>query len=221
MMLRRQLQHSPQISTAVLVDAQGVLFARSQQQAFRPISVAERDYFIYHRNHPTDDGLFISQPFKSQLSGQWIIILSRVLLDHTHKFNGVAAMALNLDYFQSFYARLALGTTGKIVLIRRDGALLLAHPAKDSDYSVDFKKSFVITTYLPQAENGTFHIPGGQALINPGGRIISYAALEDFPVVATANMGIEEVTSLGANTPGCKHSCPCFFSWYSAISPGC
>lgn len=193
--LRRHLQNSPQISTAVLINAQGVLFARSEPEAFRPISVSERDYFIYHRDHPADDGLFISQPFKSQLSGRWIIILSRVLRDGENHFNGVAAMALDLDYFQSFYARLALGTMGKIVLIRRDGVLLLAHPANDADYSADFKKSFVINTYLPKAESGTFHIPGGQALIHPGGRIISYAALQGFPVVATANMGIEEVTS--------------------------
>ena len=193
-LLRQGLTDSPQIYAAALVNAQGLLLAHSHQEAFEPFSVAKRDFFRYHREHPTDEKLFISQPFKSELSDQWVIVLSRALHDRDHAFAGLVALALNLDDFQSFYARLELGATGKIVLIRRDGVLLLAYPASDSDYSVDFKKSFVIQTYLPQAERGTFHIPRGQALINPGGRIISYAALEKFPVVATANMGTGEVT---------------------------
>ena len=79
--------------------------------------------------------------------------------------------------------------------MRTDGALLLAEPFNESDLSIDFKKSHLFSTHLPRSPRGTFHIAGGKALLESNPRIISYESLDHFPVVANANMGLDEVTA--------------------------
>lgn len=188
-------QSTPQLASLVLLNRDGLLFAHSLPSPNKQASAADRDFFIHHRDNPADDTTFISKPFKNRLNGDWRITLSRPLRTANGEFNGVAAVGLNLTYFNTFYSSLDLGKKGKIAMVRKDGVLLLAQPFKESDYQTDFKKSHLIRTYLPKAAKGTFRIAGGKALLEPGGRIISYDSLSRYPVVANANMGLDEVTA--------------------------
>lgn len=188
-------RNSPQIASIILVNRAGSLFAHSLDTPVKQVDVSDRDYFIHHRANPLVDTPFISKPFKSRINGKWRVSISRPIRDNKGAFAGLVAVALDLEYFRSFYSSLALGNKGKIVMVRRDGVLLMAHPFKESDYDSDFKKSHLIRTYLPKADKGTFHIEGGKALLESTGRIISYDSLTRFPVVANANMGLDEVTA--------------------------
>lgn len=188
-------RNTPQIATIILVNSQGLLVAHSLEVPVKQIDVADSDYFIHHRENPKDDTLFISKPFKNRINGKWRITVSKPIRDQHGTFAGLVAVALDLDYFRSFYSSLDLGKKGKIVMVRRDGVLLLAQPFKDSDYNIDFKKSHLIRTYLPKAEKGTFHIAGGKALLEANSRILSYDSLSHFPIVAMTNMGVDEVTA--------------------------
>lgn len=187
-------RNNPQIASIILVNKDGLLFAHSLDAPLKQALVADRDYFIHHRDNPKENSAFISKPLQSRINGKWRITISRPIAGKEGQFDGLVAVALDLDYFRKFYTSLDIGKKGKIVIVRRDGVLLLAQPFKESDYSADFKKSHLIRTYLPRAEKGTFHIEGGKALLASAGRIISYDSLAHFPVVATANMGIDEVT---------------------------
>jgi len=188
-------RNTPQVASISLVNPQGVLFAHSMDMPVQQTDVGDRDFFIHFRDNPGDTTTFLSKPFKSRLNGKWRITLSRQMRSATGVLEGLVVVALEIKYFQDFYASLDLGEHGKIVMVRRDGALLLAEPFKDSDYATDFRKSHLIRTYLPRAPKGTFHIAGGKALLESDGRIISYESLEHFPVVATTNMGMDEVTA--------------------------
>lgn len=188
-------RNTPQIGTIFLVNRDGLLFAHSLATPVKQANVADHDYFIHHRDHPGDDSPFLSRPFKSGINGTWRFTLSRPVRSVNGEFEGLVAIAFEMEYFSNFYRSLDLGKKGRIVIVRKDGVLLLAEPFKDSDFSSDFKKSHLIRTYLPRSPKGTFHIAGGKALLETGGRIISYDSLERFPVVANANMGLDEVTA--------------------------
>ena len=192
--IKRHL-HTPQIAAIVLVNRDGLLFAHSQNPPVKLLNVSDREFFIHHRDHPGDDTPFISKPFKSRIDGKWLFTLSRAVHSKNGTFEGLAAVTFEMGYFRNFYGSLDLGKQGRIVLVRTDGVLLLVEPFKEFDLSTDFKKSHLIRTYLPRSPSGTFHIASGKALLASGARIISYESLEHYPVVANANMGLEEVTA--------------------------
>ncbi len=193
--INRHSRNTPQIGAVFLVNRDGLLFANLPDTPVKQVSVADRDYFIHHRDHPGDDTPYLSRPFKSRLSGKWRFTISRPVRSVSGKFEGLVAAAFEMDYFRNFYGSLDLGQQGRIVIVRKDGVLLLAEPLKEADFSKDFSQSHLIRTHLPKASKGTFHIDGGKALLAPDARIISYDSLEHFPVVATANMGLDEVTA--------------------------
>lgn len=192
--INRHLHNIPQIGTVFLVNRDGLLFANLLDTPVKQTNVSDRDYFIHHRDHPDDDTPFLSRPFKSRLNGKWRFTISRPVRSISGKFEGLVAAAFEMDYFHNFYGSLDLGKQGKIVIVRKDGVMLLAEPFKEADFSKDFSQSHLIRTHLPKADKGTFHIGGGKALLAPDARIISYDSLKHFPVVATANMGLDEVT---------------------------
>jgi len=194
-LINRHPRNIPQIGTVFLVNREGLLFANLLDTPVKEVNVADREYFIYHRDHPSDDTPFLSRPFKSRLNGKWRFTISRPVRSISGKFEGLVAAAFEMDYFRNFYRSLDLGQQGRIVIVRKDGVLLLAEPFKESDFSKDFRQSHLFRTHLPKAAKGTFLIKGGKALLASDARIIAYDSLEHFPVVATANMGLDEVTA--------------------------
>lgn len=193
--MMRRPRTIPQVSGITLITRDGQLFAHSLDTPIKNSDASDREFFIHHSTHPEDDNLFISRPFKSRLINRWRFTISRPVRSATGAFEGVVALGFEMEYFRNFYASLDLGKKGRIVMMRKDGALLLSEPYKESDFSVDFSKSFLFRQYLPKSPKGTFHVAGGKALLESGGRIISYESLAGFPVVVNANMGTDEVTA--------------------------
>ena len=193
--LNRHPHNMPQVGAVILVNRDGLLFANSVESPVVQADVADREYFIHHRDHPGDNTPFLSRPVKSRINGKWRFTLSRPIVSASGTFEGLVAVAFDIEYFHKFYSSLDLGTRGRIVIVRRDGVLLLSEPFSEKDFSADFSKSHLIRTYLPRSPNGTYHISGGRALLEPGARIISYESLDSFPVVANANMGKDELTA--------------------------
>jgi len=186
---------APQVGSIVLVNRHGTLFAHTLDSPIKVSDATDREFFLYHKAHPDDDAPFISRPFKSRLTGKWRFTLSHPIRSTAGVFEGVVAVGFEMEYFQKFYESLDLGKKGRVVMMRTDGALLLAAPFNEKDYTVDFKKSHLMRTYLPRSPRGTFRIAPGKALLESDGRIISYDSLNSFPLVAMANVSINEITT--------------------------
>ncbi|MBL0224448.1 MAG: PAS domain-containing protein [Geobacteraceae bacterium] len=198
--LFRHPRNVPQVGSIILVNRDGLLFAHSLETPVKQADVADREYFIHHRDNPADDTPFLSKPVQSRINGKWRFTLSRPVRSDSGVFEGLVAVAFEMEYFQDFYRSLDLGKKGRIVIVRKDGALILTEPYRDHDYSVDFSKSYLFLTHLPRSPRGTFQIKGGKALLEKTPRIISYEALDNFPLVANANMGTDEVTAAWRDT---------------------
>ncbi|MDD2899904.1 MAG: ATP-binding protein [Desulfuromonadaceae bacterium] len=192
--LSRYKRSSPQIASIALINRNGTLFAHTVDSPIKEVYATDREYFVYHSTHPKEDTPFISRPFKNGLNGKWHFTLSRPVRSSSGVFDGVVAASFEMEYFQKFYGSLNLGKKGRIVMMRTDGSLIIAEPFKESDYSVDFKKSHLMRTYLPRSPKGTFHIAPGKALLEPDARIVSYESLTNFPMVAMTNVGVDEIT---------------------------
>ena len=69
-LLHRHPRDIPQVGSIVLVNRNGLLFAHSLVVPIKPVDVADREYFIHHRDNPFDDKPYLSKPVKSRL--RWI-----------------------------------------------------------------------------------------------------------------------------------------------------
>lgn len=194
-LLNRYPRSIPQVGAIFLVNKDGQMLAHTLDINPKQFNFADREYFLHHRTNSLNDTPFLSRPVKSRVSGKWRFYMSRPVRSANGSFEGLVAVAFEMEYFQKFYASLDLGKKGRIVILRKDGVMLLSQPFKESDFSADFKKSFLYRHYLPKAASGTFLIDSGKALLESKGRMISYETLDSFPVVVSANLGIDEVTA--------------------------
>src|SRR5271156_5800279 len=69
--LRGQMAVLPQLDGLTASDAYGTLIVTSQPTMLK-ISVADRDYFQFQRDH-RDAGPYLGAPVKSRVTGHWII----------------------------------------------------------------------------------------------------------------------------------------------------
>jgi len=107
-------------------DSRGIQQYSSKADSPEP-DVADRPYFTAQRDDPTL-GLFVSEPIVTRSEGRLAIALSRRLNDRDGHFAGVVSGFIPLEYIQSVYRGINLGSQRAIGLLRDDGTLLVREP---------------------------------------------------------------------------------------------
>src|SRR5689334_7069907 len=119
-----------QLLTLTIVDADGAQRYRSVPfESADPPNIGDRAYFTAQRDNP-GQGLFVSEPFRTQVKQRPVIALSRRLNDAGGRFGGVVTAMLDLDDFQRFYHEIKLGPRAAIILARNDGTLIVREPVQ-------------------------------------------------------------------------------------------
>ncbi|HTG98494.1 MAG TPA: PAS domain S-box protein [Burkholderiales bacterium] len=125
--LRDELDRIPHIAALSVFNAQGQLVLLSSNiPAFDP-EVAERPYFVAHRDGKADL-LHLSEPYRVGPGGQWRVMLSRRLSGPDGAFAGVVATAIDLEVFDRLYKAIDLGDGGFITLLSNKGTLITRVP---------------------------------------------------------------------------------------------
>jgi PAS domain S-box-containing protein len=190
--MKRHPRNMPQVGAIILVNRDGLLFAHSLETPLKQADVSDREYFLHHLEHPEDRTPFLSRPVKSRINGKWRFTLSRPVFTPSGAFDGLVAVAFEMDYFSSLYSSLDLGKKGRFLMIRKDGHLIQAEPFNEKDFSSDFTKSALIRTHLPHAPKGTYRIAAGKALLENDSRLVAYESLSTYPIVVLINMSLDE-----------------------------
>jgi len=189
--LRHHIEGSPQIGALFLADRAGTMFTNTTQFPPKQIAIGDRDYFQYYLTTPGAD-LTIGKPVMSRLTNRWRFNLMRPLNLPHEPFNGLLAVAFEVEYFKRFFSPASLGPHGKVLLIRADGAPLVNEPYVDNAYEVSFQGSSLFKEKLPKASFGSYH---GSLTANSH-QIISYRRLSRFPLVAVIALQEEDVLAV-------------------------
>ena len=151
-------------------------------------NVSDREYFQYHRTHP-DRQLYVNPVIRSVSVGNLIVVVSR-RIDHADgRFAGVVTAAIDLDYFQRFYATFDLGHDGLTGLYRDDAVLLVRQPFLKSSVGQSAQRIALFRNWLPKASEGTFETV---STLDGVTRIVSYRRVPGYPLVAYAALGKAE-----------------------------
>lgn len=169
---------APYVRAIYVIGPDGWIIHDSDYPATPNVSLADRPYFIAHRDDPAlERGL--SHPVLSRSGTGWFVAVSRrIRVDGS--FKGVAVAAVEPQYFQALYRRIGLGEDDVIALYHRDGVLIARYPGGDEHIGRSFAKFAIFSEHLPRAESGSYATDEG---VLPFRRLVSYQAVDGQPLV--------------------------------------
>ncbi|MES2073519.1 MAG: diguanylate cyclase [Pseudomonadota bacterium] len=185
----KRVSELPQLHGLFVYDQDGRWVVNSQQTILKGQNNSDREYFIFHRNHP-DRGPHIGPPVKSKSTGEWIVTVSRRVNYNDGSFAGVALATINMNYFKKFYEQFDIGETGAIFIALDKGIVLLRRPFEEKSLGRDISQLPLFRDYLPKASVGTDTITSGQDGVT---RINSYRRVDNYPLVVSAALSQNEV----------------------------
>lgn len=161
----------------LVFDRTGKLIISSRSLNPEPLNYADREYFQYHATHP-GNGLHISQPLVSRLTGRRVLIISRRLSDPDGTFAGVVLGSIYLDYFRQLFAAVGADHAGTVTLYGPGGAIIMREPYDEavigqSVSATDSYRKFFAT------ERDSF---SGPAMVGEGTRDFVFTKVGDLPL---------------------------------------
>ncbi|SKA09359.1 PAS domain S-box-containing protein [Trichlorobacter thiogenes] len=192
--IKRQFGHVPELDSLVISDAQGWVVWGTQDKPARSVSVADRDYFNYLRDHP-DAGMVLSKPIISKINSRWIIACARRINLPNNRFGGVAIGLLPMQQFQELFSQVVLGNQGSVSLRFNDLSLIVYHSPvqqKRRSYVSGSKEvSFDWQQKLAKGEtnSGEYH---GISAVDGVKRSYSYRLLQPYRLYLNVGMAVDD-----------------------------
>ena len=161
----------------MVLNASGDVVLNSQSVTPRVLNRADGEYFQYFAAH-SDDGLHVSPPAISRLTGKWVVMLSRRLSNPDGSFAGVVAGAIHLDYFRGLFAAAGVARIGTVTLYGPGGSILMREPFDQQllGESVANQPSY---QRILAHQNGSFV---GPAMVGEGERRFVFTHVGDQPL---------------------------------------
>jgi|GEM_PF-514857 len=189
--MRRAFNNFNQISGNLgvilsIADKDGRLIASTQALPPEPVSIADRPHFLAHREHPGRQ-MFLGAPTKGRLSQQWSVHASKAIIKN-RSFDGLVVMAIDPVRLGNFGAFALSGKSYTATVFKDDGVVLTRFPQP-----------------MPFLGRGVTAAPFQDAVAPPQGtyrrvttldgveRIIGYSKLDNYPVVITVGLPVDEV----------------------------
>jgi|HubBroStandDraft_1064217.scaffolds.fasta_scaffold02253_2 two-component system sensor histidine kinase/response regulator len=188
-LLARRYAELPLLNSLTIYDRNGDALATSHAADLPRFNTSDRDYMIYHRDHP-DRGPHLGPPVISRSSGLWVIPLSRRFDGPDGSFAGVVLATLDISYFNGFYDTFDIGHHGSIMLALRDGTLLVRRPLGTAAIGQSFADSSLFADYLPETASGVAEI---DSPVDGVVRVVGYRTLDGFPLVVSVALSKKEV----------------------------
>ena len=184
------VQHMPEVEGIRLATKEGLVILGNG--VTNAVSVADRDYFIYHRDN-ADDKLRISKPFVGRVAKHYILVFSRRYNEPDGRFAGVIFATISLDYFNKLLSQFDLGLDGTVVL--RDSDLgLLARQPEISNKQVGIVGNREVSKEFRQLTESDLRLSTFHTKISADGmeRTFSFRRLENAPFIVLVGMSSKE-----------------------------
>ena len=111
----RQFRRMPELDSLRIADQHGTVLLGYGNDPTRPVSMADRDYFQYLRDHP-EATMVLSRPLIGKISGKWVITCARRVNLPGNRFGGVVFGVLTLEQINRLFAA-NLGVQGSATLL--------------------------------------------------------------------------------------------------------
>ena len=152
-------------------------------------NVSDREYFRHHVQSPARE-VFIGQPLKSSINGDWITTVSRRFNHRDGSFAGVVVATIGAEYFSEFYRQFDLGAHGTIVLLGADGIVKARSQNNDAFVGRDMSNASLFRDPSLQSRHGVYYFKSPSDNMQ---RVSSYWRSDRFPFVVLATVQQDEL----------------------------
>ena len=187
-MIKRHHALLPETEGWSFVDAEGRIIFHDNEAEQPTFSLADRDYFQVLKSGKVS-GLYISKPLESRLTGNFVMVFARPVLDHAGRFLGVVIVPKSLSYFDTVLSGFDLGPLGTLTLRHTDLGIIAraaSHgdksPALVGNTQVSKQLQDIVAAGLTQA---TYRAVAPYDNVE---RILSYRKLENAPIQVLAGI---------------------------------
>ncbi len=181
--LRQKDTALPQANAFTIIGADGQLVNFSRAWPPPTTDLTDRDYYRYFRAHD-DHHAFISKPVQNRGDGDWTVYVVRRVDGPDGSFLGLLLGAIDLAYFQDFYAALTAGTDTTVSMLNRDGTILVNYPPVAPVGTV-LPPSGPWHALVDHHQSGSFV---SQGILAPGLRVASVHPLLDYPLFVAVSV---------------------------------
>jgi diguanylate cyclase (GGDEF)-like protein len=188
-LLHAQRNELAQIHGLFVFDEEGRWLANSNNAVLANANNSDREYFIYHRDHP-DRGPHIGPSIKSRSTGEWVMTVSRRINHADGRFAGVVAASIYLNHFLDLYNSIDMGTNGVVNLIADDATIVVRRPFNEADIGTSVAKGPLFTQLLPKGNFGTAIV---KSYVDGVERVVGFRRVEGYPLIVFTALDKEEV----------------------------
>jgi diguanylate cyclase (GGDEF)-like protein len=188
-LLTAQRNELAQLHGLFMYDQKGAWIADSSGILPPNANNSDREYFIYHRDHP-DRGPHVGPSIKSRSTGEWVLPVSRRINNPDGSFAGVALATIYLDHFLKLYNSIDIGDNGVINMISADARIILRRPFNEGIIGTSVADGPLFTQLLPKGSSGTATV---RSYVDGVERVVGYRRVNDYPLVIFSAMNKEEV----------------------------
>jgi PAS domain S-box-containing protein len=173
--------------TLVLVDAAGDVRFDPRDAAPR-LNLADRDYFVVHRDRP-DTNLYASSSLVSLVGPGRLVGLSRRLSTPQGEFAGIVLYGIGAAYFRELYSSLAIGSVSNVTLWDGAAARVLARFPPDERI---MGRSFEGPLFEQVGQGRRVGQFQSVSPLDGVERMVSYRKLADAPFVVTVGIAVND-----------------------------
>ncbi len=179
---------APDLQRFVLADSTGKLRFITDKFPPKPVSLAKRDYFVYHKENSTDLP-WIGKPIIGKISGQFVFTMTRRIESADKSFKGIAIANISLEGISNLLGNIKTGIDQRrILLIRQKNEIFSTSP---------FNKDLIFKREpLSDFFNKSSETTSGE-LVNKQGntRLVGYTYLPRYDVSVLVDLSKQRVNN--------------------------
>jgi len=120
----------PELDAIRVCDDQGLVILGQGVDKSKAVSWADRDSFIYHRDHPLDT-TYVSKAVKGRVAGKYILGFTQRYNYPDGRFAGVIAATIDISYLRKLIGGIDTGPNGLVILRDQDLGLITRVPSRE------------------------------------------------------------------------------------------
>jgi diguanylate cyclase (GGDEF)-like protein len=186
LMLKAKITGSSDVAGVNLFDADGKLINSSEAWPPPAVTIADRRFFQALKSGSASTPTVI-ELVRGRLESGWAIVVSRKITGSNGEFLGLVTRALPPEFFEDFFASVALGQNAAIAIFHNDGTMLARYPHTETAMGKNFKTAPIFERVLSLTDRGTIRLTspfGGEA------KLASARRLADYPLSIVATMTV-------------------------------
>lgn len=181
----------PEVTGVRIANPAGIIAYGAESTSPNKLSVADRDYFLYHRDN-SESGLFVSAPVIGRINQTYQIFLARRITLNDGTFGGVVFSGVPINGFVKLFEDVNIGSGGFVALRDQQLSIVARYPSSERPnrqvgsnlVSSDFKQAI--------SENPERGLVTTVSPIDGAKRLIAYRKISRYPETITVAISLDD-----------------------------